>query len=128
MFADACVADAEYAVPFNKNVASLMTNATKDIENLIKNDLKKWSEIQEHFLKTDKNPNTKPLESLSKNLSSCSKLLLNALSTKKITQIDLDKLEFLLTRLEAPFLDTELAIVSALNQLSTYCEITFLVK
>jgi len=128
MFADACVADAEYAVPFNKNVASLMTNATKDIENLIKNDLEKWSEIQEHFLKTDKNPNTKPLESLSKNLSSCSKLLLNALSTKKITQIDLDKLEFLLTRLEAPFLDTELAIVSALNQLSTYCEITFLVK
>jgi hexosaminidase len=128
LFADACVADAEYAVPFNKNVTTFMKNGSTEVEYIIKNTLKKWSKIHDQFLTLHKSPLTKPLEVLSKNISNSSKLLYTALLTHKISTTELAKLESMLIRLETPFLDTELAIINALKQLSKYCETNFLAK
>lgn len=126
LFADACVADAAYAVTFNKNVDQLIDKANKDVINLIKNDLENWSKINDSFSTVDKNPNTTPLEPLSRNLSEASKLLGAAFSNKKITQLDHDKISAMLIVLEAPFMDTELAIVMSLKKLLTYCETNYL--
>jgi hexosaminidase len=127
LFADACIADAEYAVRFNKNVGSLINNSSKDIAFLVKNDLENWSKIHEGFSKLHKSPNTSPLEPLSRNLSKASGLLFETLSNKKITPLEHTKLENLLTALEAPFMDTELAIVASLKNLLKYCRTNYLI-
>lgn len=126
LFADACVADAELAVPFNKNVVALDNGNIEALDFIIK-DLEKWSKIDDAFSLIDKNPNTKPLESLSANLSNTSKLLLSTLSNKKITQLDIDKLNALLIILDKPFLDTELAIIESLKNLLAYCKTNYLI-
>ena len=128
LFADACVADAEYAVPFNKNVAKFLENGSTEAASIVKNTLKKWSKIHDQFLTLHKSPLTKPLEVLSKNISNSSKLLYTALLTHKISKTELAKLETMLIRLEAPFLDTELAIINALKQLSKYCKNNYIIK
>jgi len=128
LFADACVADAELAVPFNKSVEALITSGFKDAVSLIKQDLEKWSKIHNGFSTINQNPNTLLLEPLSKNLSEASKLLFIALSTKKISQTELKKLNTTLTVLEAPIMDTELAIITSLKKLSKYCEANYLIK
>ena len=88
LFADACIADAEDAVTFNKNADSLIKNSNKDIEILVKNDLKKWSKIHKGYSKLHKSPNIRSLEPLAKNLSKVSELLLSVLSNKKISQLE----------------------------------------
>ena len=128
LFADACVADAELAVPFNKNVETLFTKNFKGAIKSIKKDLEKWSKIHDSFSTLNKNPNTLLLEPLSKNLSEASKLLFTALSTKKISQNELKKLRIILNILEKPTLDTELAIVTSLKKLSKYCETNYLIN
>ena len=126
LFADACIADAAYAVTFNKNVDQLIDNANEDVIYLIKNDLKNWSKLHDSFLIVDKNPNTTPLEPLSRNLSEASKLLVVAFLEKKITQVEHDKLSAVLIILEGSFMDTELAIVRSLKKLLRYCETNYL--
>jgi len=128
LFADACVVDAEYAILFNKNVSTLINNSNNDITSLIIKDLESWSKIHNDFNTVHKNPNTKPLETLAENLSKTSKLLLSALSNKKITQIEYNKLHSLLTTLETPIMDTELAIVASLKELLKYCKINYLIQ
>lgn len=128
LFADACVADAAYAVTFNKNTDELIINNNNSTTNLIKSDLEKWSKIHDNFSILNKNPNTKSLEPLSINLSKASVLLLSALSNKKITQIEYNELYGLVTALEVPFLDTELAIVTSLKKLLEYCKTNYLIQ
>jgi hexosaminidase len=95
---------------------------------LIINDLENWSNINDSFSTVDKNPNTTPLEPLSRNLSEASKLLAVAFSNKKITQVEHDKLTAVLTVLEGPFMDTELAIVMSLKKLLTYCKTNYFIQ
>ncbi len=126
LFADACVADAEEAVVFNKNAERLINNNSIKAIRLIKKDLKIWSKIYQSFSKLHMSPKTSSLEPLAKNLSRVSELLLEILSDKKMNQIDYATLETLITALEEPFMDTELATVSSLKSLLKYCKANYL--
>lgn len=122
LFADACVADAEDAVIFNKNVTEFINGINKNSKGLIKNDLKKWSVMQQSFTTLVKNPKTKPLEPVSINLSKTAQILLKLLSNNKATHAEIDELNKMITVLEKPFMDTELAILPSLRKLINYCE------
>ncbi len=127
LFADACSADAEYARNFNKNVTLFTKDNSKDYLNAITLDLKKWSHLSTEFSIVNKNPKTRPLEPLSKNVSEISQVLLDALTNEKITQIAYDKAQSILMTLEAPVMDTELAITAALQTLLKYCKTNYLI-
>jgi len=127
LFADACSADAEYAHNFNKNVSLFIKDNSKDHLNPIALDLKKWSNLSVEFSTVNKNPKTTPLEPLAKNISEISQVLLVALTNEKITQNAYDKAQSILMTLEAPVMDTELAIAPALSILLTHCKTNYLI-
>ena len=127
LFADACSADAEYAHNFNKNVRQFIKDNSKDHLNPIALDLKKWSNLSVEFSTVNKNPKTTPLEPLVKNISEISQVLLVALTNEKITQNAYDKAQSILMTLEAPVMDTELAIAPALSILLTHCKTNYLI-
>ena len=127
LFADACIADAEDAKVFNK----LLTNKNNISESSlksIKKYLKEWSENYEGLKPIIHNPNVKPLEPLSKNLSSASKLLLSILNNKKISQVELNSLKVYIKALKEPYVDIELAIVDSLQHLTSFCKESFLTE
>lgn len=128
LFADACTADAEDAIEFNNVVSLFIKNDNKENLNAVNNFLTLWAENHIDFIKINNNPNTQLLEPLSKNLSNTSKLFLTILSNKKITLTEFNNLKALLTNLEEPFMDTELAILSSLKNLLTYCKANYLIQ
>ena len=128
LFADACTADAEDAIKFNKNVSLLITGDKEESKIEITKFLLLWKENHEDFIDINKNPNTKLLEPLSRHLSDTSKLLLKALSDKKITTLEYDKLNALLASLKEPTQDTELVIIKSLKSLLTYCKTNYLMQ
>ncbi|WP_299886129.1 family 20 glycosylhydrolase [uncultured Lacinutrix sp.] len=128
LFADACTADAIKAVSFNNLVKSYNKTYDKVFLNLIIQDLETWSKHYNCFLKISNNPNVKPLELLSENLSKISKLLSSALDKKTINKKELNELNTCISVLRTPFLDTELAIVDSLETLIKYCEANYLIQ
>ena len=128
LFADACAADAEDALEFNNVVSLFIKGDNKENLNEVNNFLTLWVENHVDFIKINNNPNTKPLKSLSKNLSTASKLFLSILSDKKITLSEFNNMKALLTSLEEPFMDTELVIVSSLKKLLTHCKTNYLIQ
>lgn len=128
LFADACTADAEDAFKFNKNVSLFIAGDKEESKTEITKLLRLWKENHKDFTAINKNPNTKRLEPLSRHLSDTSKLLLNALSDKKITELQYDKLNALLVLLKAPTQDTELVIIKSLKSLLAYCKTNYLMQ
>ncbi|BAO75503.1 beta-hexosaminidase [Winogradskyella sp. PG-2] len=128
LFADVCTADAEDAVEFNNTVSLFIKEEKKKSLPKINNYLTLWIENHEDFIEINKNPNTTPLEPLSRNLSETSELLLKVISNKKITKLEHDKISALLIVLDEPFADTELAIVASLKSLLTYCKTNYLMQ
>ena len=121
LFADACVADAKDAVTFNKLVAQ---------ENFheIKIYLKHWSKNYDQLQPILNNPNVKPLEELSKNLSITSNILLNILTKKKINASQINNLNTAILLLEKPYLDTELAVVASFKKLINLSQKRYSIK
>ena len=121
LFADACVADAKDAVIFNKLVAQ---------ENFheIKIYLKHWSKNYDELQAVLNNPNVKPLEELSKNLSITSNILLNILTKKKINASQINNLNTAILLLEKPYLDTELAVVASFKKLINLSQKRYSIK
>jgi hexosaminidase len=124
LFADACVADAEEATAFNKLIAR-ENGVTENNLAEIKNYLKKWATNYEGLTPIIKNPNVKPLEPLSKNLSLTSTLILKSINNKKITQEDLQTLSVSIKALQEPYADVELAITDAFKTLIKYCKTNY---
>ncbi|WP_452597839.1 family 20 glycosylhydrolase, partial [Pontimicrobium sp. MEBiC01747] len=124
LFADACVADAEEATAFNKLIAR-ENGITENNLAEIKNYLKKWATNYEGLTPIIKNPNIKPLEPLSKNLSLTSTLILKSINNKKITQEDLQTLFVSIKALQEPYADVELAITDAFKTLIKYCKTNY---
>ncbi|MFT5249040.1 MAG: hexosaminidase [bacterium] len=122
LFADACTADAEDAISFNKSVKLFNESSLKSI----KNELQKWSNNHDSFLRIMNNPNVKPLETLSSNLSQTSQILLDALNDKKINQTKLDDLKHSIELLKSPYADVELVIVKSFQLLIKHCETNYL--
>jgi len=126
LFADACSADAEDAVSFNKHVNLFFENNTENNLHQIKSYLKNWSNNYTNFKEIKPNPITKSLEPLSKNVSLISKLLHSSLQNKKITKNELTKLTSIMEQLKEPCQDVELAIIASLNKLINFCKTNFL--
>ncbi len=122
LFADACTTDAEDAIIFNKQVALYLKNKDEASLNIIKKYLKTWSTNHTKFQKINKSPITKSLEPLSKNLSLISELFHSSFENKKFTNEAEIKGNNLLTLLKEPCQDVELAILTSLNELFTFCK------
>lgn len=125
LFADACVADAEEAMVFNTLFKDSKTVSESSVK-AIKSHLHKWSSNYEKLKPILHNPNVKPLEELSKNLSSASELLLEAIKNKAITKANLSALEKHIEILKEPYVDVELAIVKSLETLLDHCKNNYL--
>jgi hexosaminidase len=128
LFADACVVDAEDAVGFKKTISYFIEDPNKEHTFSVLSYLKKWSGNYDQFVKISNNPNTKPLESLSQNLSSLSKLLTLIITDKKISENTIDALEGYVKNMSDPIVDVEVAIIKPLNQLIFFCKTNYYSK
>lgn len=118
LFADACTADAEDAVAFNKLVKQHVKEATPEIKIAIQTYITKWSKNHDDFTKLTVNPILSELEPLSKNLSEASKIILQILNKETISNGTLKQLEGNLNVLKQDHVDVEVAIVNSLEILS----------
>ena len=128
LFADACVTDAEDAVLFNDVVSNFINEADNDNSILVLSFLNKWSKNHDSFLKISNQPNVKPLEALSLNLSKVSTILVSAFKNKSLTNTDLEKLNSSLNILKEDHVDVELVIAESLQQLIKHCELNYLIQ
>ncbi|MEO8773258.1 MAG: family 20 glycosylhydrolase [Gelidibacter sp.] len=118
LFADACTADAEDAVVFNKLVEQYSVKATSETKNAIHSHLTKWSENHENFARLDTSPILSGLESLSQNLSEASKIIIQILDKQTISHTEINQLKKNLVVLKQDHVDTEVAIINSLEILS----------
>jgi hexosaminidase len=121
LFADACIADAPEAVAFNNLVNQ---GRFKEVQIY----LKKWSKNYNNLQLVLKNPNVKPLGTLSKNLSIMSKTLLNIFIKKEVQREQITFLQMIITILEKPYADVELAVVNSLKKMIFFSEKAYLIK
>jgi hexosaminidase len=128
LFADACVVDAEDAVGFKKAMFYFIEDPNKEYTSSVLSYLKKWSGNYNCFVKISNNPNTKPLEGLSQNLSSLSNLLTLIITEKKISEDTIDALEGYVKNMSDPIVDVEVAIIKPLNQLISFCKTNYYSK
>ncbi len=128
LFADACGADAEDAVSFNKVVTDFLNESDEESKTQLSSYLNKWSENHKMFSEISNNPNVKPLEGFSENLSNASKLLLSVINDKKITNKQFETLTGLMNLLKEPVVDVELAVLNSLNDLISFSKSNYLVQ
>ena len=84
--------------------------------------LKMWAGNHDQFLEIANNPNVKPLEMFSENLSKSSKLLIVGLEGKDLNGQELKELKNSINRLKEPVVDVELAIVESFEKLMLFCQ------
>ena len=118
LFADACGADAEDAVVFNKLVKQYNVNATPEIKIVLQEYLTKWSKNHENFAGLTTSPILSELEPLSKNLSEASKVILQILDKQIISKAVLKQLQVNLLVLKQDHVDVEVAVINSLEILS----------
>ncbi len=120
--------DAEDAVLFNDVVSVFINEADNDNSIQVLSYLNKWSKNHDTFLNISNQPNVKPLEALSLNLSKVSTILVSAFTNKTLTNKDLEKLNSSLNILKEDHVDVELVIAESLQQLIKHCELNYLIK
>lgn len=127
LFADACTVDALDAVEFKTLVSSFIKSADAENTSHILSYLNKWSGNYERFKDISNNPNVKPLEGLSKNLSEISTLLSRVITEKNVSSYkSINLLQEHLKNLKKPFMDTEVVIINSLQQLIDFCKTNYL--
>ncbi|MCL7753500.1 family 20 glycosylhydrolase [Polaribacter sp. Z022] len=126
LFADACSADAEDALVFNNLVVSYVKNRDAKSLNKIIIHLNIWIKNHNDFKQLDHNPIIESLTALSKNTSEVSKLLLDAILNKKISNKNISKGEKLIEKLKTPTEDVEVVIVESFNKLLYFCKKNYL--
>ncbi|WP_334056277.1 beta-N-acetylhexosaminidase [Polaribacter sp. P097] len=125
LFADACTADALDANIFNKKVTNFLKVQNRLNTANILSFLEKWAKNYDTFSKLEKNPKMSVLEDLSKNLSTASTILKEAIESKKINNDSLLVLKEAIAYLKLPVADTEVVIVTALEQLEKHCKANY---
>ncbi|HUH27070.1 beta-N-acetylhexosaminidase [Gelidibacter sp.] len=128
LFADACVVDAEDALPFNRTVHQFTSAPNSVNASQVLAYLNIWAGNYEAFKELTKNPKLTPLEPLSETLSSTARLLSKALESKSLTSENLTKIKEGLLILEQPFADVEVVILEGLSKLMAFCESHYLVN
>ncbi|MEC3906681.1 family 20 glycosylhydrolase [Tamlana sp. 2201CG12-4] len=123
LFADACVVDAKDALEFNHAVSSYVEGSNH--EDQIISYLRLWSKNHDRFSQLQKNPKITPLNTLSENISEGSNRLLKAIQSKHISKENIAAIKNLITILNSPVADVEVAIINALNKLVTFCQTHF---
>ncbi|MGC1630986.1 MAG: family 20 glycosylhydrolase [Gelidibacter sp.] len=118
LFADACNADAEDAVAFNKLVQQYIATQSHKTKNTIQSYLTKWAENHENFSRLNPSPILSELESLSKNLSEASKIILQILNKETISNTRLKQLQENFSILKQDHMDVEVAIIKSLDILT----------
>jgi len=126
LFADACVADAEDAVSFNKEVSKFLRESNKESYKQILYYLNMWTENHEEILTISNNPKVKALKGLSKKLLDVSKLLASVLIGKKITKNQAEDITQYMNQLKEPIEDVELAVLNSLNDLISFSKANYL--
>lgn len=128
LFADACVVDAKDAVDFKSLTSSFISNPTEEHCDAVTEQLEIWSKNYSEFSKISMNPKISPLKSLSKNLSDVSKLLVSALTEKKISETTINSIDQSIKVISEPFVDVEVVIVEDLKALLAFCKEKYLSK
>lgn len=128
LFADACVADAEDALAFNRAVDQFISDTNNSDPSEVLIHLNTWVGNHSKFDALTKNPKIIPLEALSKHLSSTALLLSKALQNKSLSSDNLTKIKESILILEQPFVDVEVVILEGLNSLMTFCERHYLLN
>ena len=118
LFADACTADAEDAVVFNKLVKHYNTQPNSETKISIQSYLEKWAENHDNFKRLSTSPILRDLEALSKNVSEVSKIILELLDNQTLSSGRLQQLQENLEVLKKDHVDVELAIINSLEILS----------
>ena len=118
LFADACTADAEDAVVFNKLVKKYIATQSPETKIVIEGYLAKWAGNHENFSMLNSSPILSELESLSKNLSEASQIILQILNKETVSKETLQELQDNLLVLKQDHVDVELAIIKSLEILS----------
>jgi hexosaminidase len=125
LFADACSADAEDAIVFNRKVSNFLKVQNRTNTANVVSYLKKWANNYTEFAKLDKNPKLNSLEELSKNLSIACNVLQKSIENTAVSKSDLLKLQDAIATLKLPVADTEVVIVNALENLTNYCKTNY---
>ncbi|WP_038532534.1 beta-N-acetylhexosaminidase [Formosa agariphila] len=120
LFADACTVDAKDAVKFNRLVKSYMASPTENTKAELIVYLKQWSKNHETFSKLEKTPLLNDLDSLSKNLSEASSIILQKLTNTTLSDSAKAQLQNNLSVLKQDHVDVEVAMVESLEALSKY--------
>lgn len=118
LFADACSADAEDAVAFNKLVEEHLKKASTESKERVTDYLNKWAINHERFRTLKTSPILSALEPLSKNLSDASELVLKKLDNKNLSPTEQKQLSDHLEILKQDHVDVELAVINAFIALS----------
>lgn len=118
LFADACTADAEDALVFNKLVKAYSTKASSETKNAIQDYLIKWSKNHDRFKQLTASPILNDLEPLSKNLSEASKAISQILDNETLSDPAIKQLQNNLEVLKQDHVDVEVAIINSLEILS----------
>lgn len=118
LFADACTADAEDALVFNKLVKAYSAKASPEIKNAIQSYLAKWASNHDDFTLLNTSPILSELEPLSKNLSEASKAISQILDNETLSDPAIKQLQNNLEVLKQDHVDVEVAIINSLEILS----------
>ena len=116
LFADACNVDAPDADVFNMLVKGYLLNTSKENKNKLMFFFNKWSRGYEKFSKLKSNPKLEKLSIYYKNLQEVSELFINTLDQN--TKGNNKTISALLSILEEPTEDVELAILKSLKELN----------
>ena len=117
LFADACTADAPQAIEFSFLVDDFITHPVKENKNKLIKFLTEWKNNHVHFQKMKMTPKLKPLLPVSRDLSLIAGIGLDKLQGK---EIDMDKLNRLLSHTKYEPVDVELAFIESFKKLMDY--------
>jgi hexosaminidase len=128
LFADACTADAPDAIRFNRFTNLFLKNHHKESLIFLKKYLNKWSKNYFKLQQIKRNPKTKSLITLSKNLSELSTNLLQVINQKKVSDKQLNEMQTMLNNLKKPYVDVELVVINSLENILISLEKQYLTK
>lgn len=120
LFADACTVDASDSFKFKNSLNEFLNDQSQANSDDLINFFTKWVDGYEQFSTLKKSPVLNSINPLYQNLASISKVFKNVIEQNTINKNQLKQLELLLTELELPVVDVELAVYNDFKNLAVY--------
>ena len=117
LFADACVVDAVDAIRFNRAVKEYLGDSSKENKEILIGFFNRWIDNNTEFQKLKPNPKLNALYPLSEKLSELASILKNAIVTDSFELKSFNQSKKILITLQKPTVDTELAVIVAIEKL-----------